>query len=127
MKNYKISKEDYKVSKWSGGETREVFIYPAESSLEERNFQVRISSATVEVEESEFSAFNGYDRILMVLKGIVKLEHTSPVSKRTVELSSLMQDSFSGSIKTKSYGKCTDYNVISKEGLASELRTVVNG
>lgn len=127
MKNYKITREEYKTSKWSGGETRELFIYPPESSLEERNFQVRISSATVELEESGFSPFIGYDRIIMVLKGKVRLEHKSNNGDRTAELQPFMQDSFSGGEKTKSFGSCIDFNVISREGIISELRTVING
>jgi uncharacterized protein len=49
-----IKWDDCKLSKWSGGETREYVIYPGVSNVADRNFDIRISSATVELESSTF-------------------------------------------------------------------------
>ena len=52
MSNKMILKkaEDFVTSKWSGGSTTELYIYPPQAVYREGNFKCRISSATVEVE-----------------------------------------------------------------------------
>jgi environmental stress-induced protein Ves len=39
-------------AKWSGGETTELFISPEGSSYKKRDFDFRLSTATVEVNQS---------------------------------------------------------------------------
>lgn len=56
-----------RVSAWSGGKTEELFLYPATGSYAERNFQVRISSATVELTDSHFTPLPGVVRYLTPL------------------------------------------------------------
>ena len=63
MKYQLIKKDAYKTSRWTGGETREMAIWPAGSQYLERNFIWRLSSATVEQEESDFSSLPDYDRV----------------------------------------------------------------
>lgn len=101
-----------KTSTWTGGETREFFIFPLESSYLERNFEFRISSATIEVVESDFTALPAYERLLVVLEGELELDHEN---QYTNQLKPLDSDSFSGSWKTKSLGKARDFNVIFAE------------
>ena len=43
------TEKDYKVSKWSGGDTTELYLYPENGDYRSGNFQLRISSATVEI------------------------------------------------------------------------------
>ena len=66
-------KSEHKTSSWSGGKTTELFIYPQNAIYSERDFDFRISTATVEVEESEFTLLPSYHRILFVLEGEVTL------------------------------------------------------
>ncbi|MFR7871296.1 MAG: HutD family protein, partial [Fenollaria timonensis] len=61
------------VSTWKGGKTEQLCIVPEEASLQERNFDLRISSATIDLERSEFSDFTGYRRYLMKLEGDIRL------------------------------------------------------
>lgn len=124
MKYYKILKSSYNTKDWSGGRTTEIYKYPETSSLEERNFTVRISSATVLTEKSEFTKFNGFNRILMVLDGEVKLQHNG---NKQVKLISLNQDEFSGDDETFSEGKCTDFNIISNKYTECSLYVYING
>ena len=71
---------DFKTTEWSGGSTTELFIYPPTSNYESRNFDFRISSATVEIEQSNFTKLPEISRQLMVLKGIGKLSPSELVS-----------------------------------------------
>jgi len=94
-----IGNEDIKISKWSGGITREIAIFPENSKYENRDFDFRISSATVENEESVFTKLPGYERIIMILDGKLKLVHEG---KYSLELNQYEKDLFSGQWDTVS-------------------------
>jgi len=64
-----ITKEQQKTSKWSGGTTTQLAIYPEDADYGKRNFTWRLSTATVEAAESVFTSLPGIDRIIK-LKGI---------------------------------------------------------
>lgn len=68
MSNKMILKkaEDFVTSKWSGGSTTELYIYPPQAVYREGNFKCRISSATVEVEKSDFTSLPGVKRYLSI-------------------------------------------------------------
>ena len=57
-----LTPADYRTSCWSGGTTTEIFIWPEDADYAARRFAVRISSATVELEESDFTALPGVTR-----------------------------------------------------------------
>ena len=63
------------VSNWSGGSTTQLYICPENATLQELNFDLRISSAIIEVESSNFTTFSGYKRIIFPLEGILTLQH----------------------------------------------------
>ena len=73
MRQYLLKEENYNIGNWTGGQTKELAIYPPKSKYLDRNFIWRLSSATVETEESDFSKLPDYDRVLMVLEGEVVL------------------------------------------------------
>ena len=114
-----ITNEETVVSTWSGGSTKQFYIFPKDATLQERNFDFRISSAIVEVEESEFTSFFGYDRYLIVLNGELEIVHANKYSKI---LKQYEVDSFLGDWKTTSKGKITDFNLIVKRGFKGELK-----
>ena len=58
---------DFSTSKWSGGVTTELFIWPEGASYAERRFDFRISTALVELEESRFTSLPGVERYLTPL------------------------------------------------------------
>ena len=105
--------ENFKVSNWAGGKTTEIGIFPEDSKYLDRNFIWRLSSATVDTDESVFSKLPDYDRVLLVLKGDVVLAHDG---QRVARLKELEQDRFDGAYNTKSFGKITDYNLIVGKG-----------
>lgn len=118
MKVRLLTTNDYSTSNWSGGETKQLFIYPCDSDFKSRNFDFRISTATVNLDESNFTSLSGFSRKLMVLEGETKLIHENHHSKK---LKKFEVDSFEGDWNTKSVGKCSDFNVITKPEVASEL------
>ena len=115
------SSENRKTINWAGGTSTEMFIYPSDGNFLDRNFIFRISSATVEVEHSDFTFFEGITRHLMILKGELELIH---VNRYTKVLSVYEQDTFSGEWETKSIGKVTDFNLMLKSGAEGSLKHV---
>lgn len=112
--NYRIIKNwEYQKNIWSGGTTTQMFIYPENSSYNERNFTWRISSATIDTEISTFSNLSDYNRIIMILSGNIKLSHEN---HHSVQLNKFEQDRFDGAYNTKSIGKAIDFNLIMKKG-----------
>lgn len=112
-------------SKWSGGTTTELFIYPENSSYAARDFDFRISTATVETDRSEFTHLPDYQRILLVLSGQLTMEYqTDTGTPASIVLSPLEQASFPGSRKITGLGKVTDFNIIYKPEYQASAETI---
>lgn len=94
---------------WASGTSTELFIHPADGNFQKREFIFRISTATVDAEETNFSDFTGLTRILMILRGKLTLIHEDRYTK---ELNEFDQDTFDGSWKTRSKGKVQDFNLM---------------
>lgn len=110
--SYQVFREfDFKTSIWSGGQTKELFISPGNALVADRTFDFRISTATVEVENSIFSDFSGYNRIICSLNSSFYLKHSD---LEYLCLTPFEFYSFSGSVKTESKGIFTDFNIIYK-------------
>ena len=99
----------FSANAWANGTTTELVKYPIESDFLKRDFIFRISTATVEAEQSTFSDFSGLTRILMVLEGSMTLIHEGRYQKH---LNPYDQDTFDGSWATKSIGKVRDFNLM---------------
>ncbi|MGO3183875.1 MAG: HutD/Ves family protein [Aequorivita sp.] len=112
------SSQHFLTSQWSGGSSAQLYIYPANATYAERNFDLRISTAKVEVEESTFTALPGVDRKLMILEGEISITHKGQYSKN---LRAFDVDTFIGDWITTSRGICTDFNVMTTRGQQSEL------
>ncbi|HRW63813.1 MAG TPA: HutD family protein, partial [Bacteroidales bacterium] len=82
------------------------------------DFLFRISTATVETEESVFTKLPGIQRKLMILDGEIKIEHEGYHSKI---IKKFEQDEFNGDWNTKSYGKATDFNLMTREMASGEI------
>ncbi len=98
-----------KTVSWANGTSTELFVYPPDGNFQTRDFVFRISTATVEAEETTFSDFSGLTRILLPLKGKLTLIHEGRYTK---ELEPFEQDQFDGAWHTRSKGKVQDFNVI---------------
>ncbi len=112
-----IKREQIKPSIWSGGKTWTYYISPKNATLQERNFDIRISSASVETEQSTFSDFSGYKRYISVLTEPITLEING--HKKLVDSNTIVE--FSGSDHVISYGKTSDINVFVKDDTAANV------
>jgi environmental stress-induced protein Ves len=120
---YKIvSSEHFKIIKWSGGTSTELFIFPFTADYQLRNFQFRLSTAKVETEKSEFTSLPGISRKLMVLDGKITVNHEEHYSR---QLKKFDIDEFEGDWKTSSIGKCTDFNLMTRGKTTGELSSFV--
>lgn len=108
-------------NKWSGGTTTQLAIYPDNAEYKKLDFLFRISTATVEAEESTFTKLPGVSRKIMILDGEIKIEHENHHSKI---LKKFEQDEFSGGWDTKSYGKATDFNVMTTGNTFGDLEAI---
>jgi len=104
--------------RWTGGTTTELSIYPKDASYSDKNFLFRISTATIETEESQFTKLPGVSRKIMILEGEIKIEHKDHYSK---VLKKFDQDEFKGDWDTKSYGKAVDFNLMSSGNIKTEI------
>ena len=118
MKIEILTPKHFQTSQWSGGSTTQLYIFPANTTYEERNFELRLSTAKVEAEESTFTSLPGIDRKLMILEGAITITHDGHYSKH---LKPFEVDKFSGHWKTTALGTCTDFNVMTKGKRQSEL------
>ena len=116
-----IRKQQHKTSKWSGGTTTEICIYPKDSLYADRNFKWRLSSAKVEVEKSTFTSLPGISRIIMIIEGKIFLKHEG---HHNAVLKTFEQDSFNGEWITTSFGKVRDFNLMMAQGYNGELESI---
>ena len=119
MSNIKVlRKEDYNTSEWSGGTTTEVYIYPEGSIYKEMDFNFRISSATVDLDESTFTSLPGIHRFITPLDGDLKLTHDG---ESFTNLEAFEVYEFDGGINTTSYGRVRDFNLMLGKGTEGKL------
>lgn len=113
-----IHRKEQTTTKWSGGLTTELYIFPEGSDYKKRDFSFRLSTATVEIDKSTFTPLPGVDRTLMVLEGQMDLLHEGQHSS---SLTPLQQDRFKGEWITESKGQCTDFNLMCQNEAQGEL------
>lgn len=117
-----IKASELNTNEWSGGTTTQLAIYPKDAEYKKQNFLFRISTATVETEESSFTKLPNVSRKLMILDGEIRIDHENHHSK---VINIFEQDTFSGDWDTKSYGKATDFNLMLKgqaKGILEAIR-----
>ena len=113
-----LKSSSFITKKWSGGTTKELYIYPEDSDYGKRNFSIRISSATVELEKSVFTLLKNYNRHLMILDGEMEIFHKGHYSKKMKKFDI---DSFYGGWNTSSEGKVVDFNLMTSKNYESKL------
>ena len=116
MKITKIDSQLQTVSRWSGGTTTQLSICPENAQYADRDFLWRVSSAVVELPESDFTPLPDYDRILMILGGELSLCHDGG---EMYTLRALEQTFFDGASRTFSRGQVTDFNLMMRKGRCS--------
>ncbi len=117
-----IKAEHCKQSTWAGGEALELLIYPKNSLYEDFDFKYRISISDTQG-EMDLSLAPNYYRRTMILSGETTFSHEG---YHTIKLKQFDQDFFKGSVKTKSKGKTTNFNLMLAKGYESDIVTVKN-
>ena len=109
----RLTKEQFQVSDWSGGRTVQIAIAPPGALYADRDFLWRVSSATVELDESDFTALPDYDRWIMPLAGEMRLSHNGGAP---ADLAECEAHAFDGGDATHCWGRCTDFNLMLRKG-----------
>ena len=109
-----MKQEDYRTTEWSGGKTTQLAIWPEGAVYGDRNFGWRVSSATVETPESDFTPVPDYDRHLMMLKGDILIRHNGGEWKSLPEGTPYF---FDGADHTESRGEAVDFNLMLRKGV----------
>ena len=109
MKIEYYTKDNFNTSSWKGGKTTELLILPEGASYKERNFIVRLSSATIDSSSSEFTILTGIKRFITPITYPFLLESDI---KKTFLLKPFEVYEFSGDEKTFSYGMSQDFNLM---------------
>lgn len=106
---------DYRTSRWSGGSTTQIAIAPAGAEYADRDFLWRVSSAVVELEQSNFTPLPDYRRLIATLEGEICLRHGDgePLLLRPLHV-----HAFDGAVPTSSRGRCRDFNLMLRKGAA---------
>ena len=116
---------DFQVSDWSGGKTKQLYLSPPTGHYGKRDFDYRLSTATVELAESQFSDLSGFHRILMSLDHTLHL-HNASRQEETV-LAPFTPYFFEGSDSITSRGTCTDFNLIYSDHYQGQMIAISNG
>jgi environmental stress-induced protein Ves len=123
VEGYRVLRSSsHRTSRWAGGETTEIAIFPPAASFSERNFECRISTATV-MQPGPFTLLPGYHRILYLLEGNGMELHFAGAESERREILQHPFDrvEFSGSDNVSARlldGPVRDFNVIYAEGSA---------
>ncbi len=118
MKILHLTQDSYSVGQWSGGATTELFIWPEGADYGSRRFALRVSSARVELAESDFTPLPGVTRWITPLTGGFTLTH--PGQEPVVMAPLAPPYRFSGEIPTHCVGRATDFNLMLK-GIDGEM------
>ena len=113
-----IREENFKPTFWSGGMATELITYPENSDYASRNFLWRLGVAKIDILESTFSILPKVSRKFMVIEGQITLNHENKYEKL---LNSFQQDDFMGDWNTKTYGKASVFNLMTRENFQGEL------
>jgi len=119
-----LKSNDFQVSDWSGGKTKQLYLSPSTGDYGQREFDYRLSTATVELAESQFSDLSGFHRILMSLDHTLHL-HNASRQEETV-LAPFTPYVFEGSDSITSRGTCTDFNLIYSNHYQGQMIAVSN-
>lgn len=113
-----LKQENYKPTFWSGGMATELTTYPLNSDYASKNFLWRLGVAKIDILESTFSSLPKVSRKFMVIEGQITLDHENRYRNL---LKPFEQDNFMGDWKTKTYGKASVFNLMTRENYNGEL------
>ncbi|MDO4793409.1 MAG: HutD family protein, partial [Filifactor alocis] len=107
-----LSAKNYVTTKWSGGTTTQLYIYPEDSDYSKRNFSWRVSTARIDDETSDFTSLPGVKRWILPITGDLDLD----VEGDKVHLKPFQTYCFDGGLPVRSSGRIRDFNLMLSEG-----------
>ena len=110
-----LTSKDYVVSNWSGGKTIQIAIAPEGAVYADRDFLWRVSSATADLDESDYTPLPDYERWLSVSDRPIRLQHDGG---EVITLNPYGIHCFDGGAATRSWGRCVDFNLMLRKGKA---------
>jgi len=117
-----IKYNDIKETTWSGGTTKEYYIYPENASYDSKEFLVRLSAAIIE-DTKPFTNFIGYKRYFTMLDNSIELS----VNGTQIDKERLQVITFNSEDDVTSYSLGTDLNLMVKEDIPESNLFVDNG
>ena len=122
-----IEKADMKTTRWSGGTTTELLILPRGADYASRDFLVRISTALVELESSDFTPLPDYERLIGSVEGVMRLTHRFPAGRAAAVIEPVSSvHRFDGGVPTHCEGKARDLNLMLRKGRAEGTLTFMD-
>ncbi len=119
-----LTQADYQISQWSGGTTTQIAIAPQGALYADRDFLWRLSSATVDLDESDFTPLPDYHRLIAPLRGEMELTHDGgPL----ISLAPYQVHAFDGGADTHSRGRCVDFNLMTVDGYRGAMSACAAG
>lgn len=115
MKGYCFSSNDFIKTNWGGGITSQIAIFPENTSCKTQDFIWRVSSASVEEKETDFTIYPRYYRLIGPLDESLELQHEN--GEKTVLYPGDIY-AFDGNEKIHSRGICRDINVMFRKDSA---------
>ncbi|MBR3561886.1 MAG: HutD family protein [Oscillospiraceae bacterium] len=114
--------DDYVTTQWSGGATTQLTIAPDNAVYADRDFLWRVSSATVELDESDFTSLPDFHRYISTVCGDMVLSHNGG-EELTLHPGDVHD--FDGGDETHSRGRCTDFNLMLRKGKADGVMSAL--
>lgn len=115
-----ISEERALTSRWAGGETKQYYIYPPESSYAARDFCVRLSMAvSTSDEEAQYTRLENVTRHLIMLEGSAHVFHKGRYDILMNPYKEI--DVFDGGWESSAIGKIVDFNMMLSNGCLGEM------
>ncbi len=123
MPIHHILKKDICAEVWQGGLTYQSFIFPETCQYQHKDFLFRISSATIELDQSIFTTFTGYSRYLCMLDNHIDIS----INHQRYALKPLDLIFFKSDDQVISYGRGTDFNLMLRQDIAEHTVQVWQG
>ncbi|MGL5206436.1 MAG: HutD family protein [Acidaminococcaceae bacterium] len=123
MKITVIREDMVSTSYWSGGISKQYYIYPSDSSYAARDFKFRLSMAVSSAEEeAPYSHLENITRHLIMLEGIAHVFHKGHYDLVMHPYEEI--DVFDGGWESSGSGKATDFNLMLGKGVSGKMSVI---
>ncbi|MDR1781652.1 MAG: HutD family protein [Bacilli bacterium] len=123
MKIINIKFKDLTQENWSGGKTKQIYIYPETALYKNKDFLFRLSSASIEEQPSTFTLFLGYTRYLCMLDNSLSLK----INNKSINLEKNEIIKFHSEDDVISSSIGNDFNLMIKDDIIEHEIQIENG